>query len=171
LLASVTVTDDLALTLAVCADCLEALNHRTHLSHHGLHATTVATRALLDRAFLAADTIAFRANDRLLQRQFRDLALVDIFQTDFVNMGDGASLLWASISHCAAEHATETPTTAKELGEEVFSSHTRTTRAGLYAFFTILVIELTLLWIRQNLIGVRKIFELDFGFGALVLIF
>jgi len=171
LLASVAVTDDLALALTVGADCLEALNHRAHLSHHGLHATAVATGTLLDRTFLAADAVAFRANDRLLQRQFRNLAFVDVFQADFVDMGDGSSLFWASVAHSAAEHVAETSAAAKELSEEVLSSHARTTRTGLYAFFTVLVIELALLWIGENLVGVGEFFELEFGFGALVLIF
>lgn len=171
LLASVAVADDLALALTVRADGLEALNHGAHLSHHGLHATAVTAGTLLNRAFLAADTVAFRADDRFLQRKLRDLAPIDIFQADFVDVGDRSSLLWAGVPHSAAEHAAETSTTAKELREEVLGSHARTARTGLYAFFTILVVELAFLRIRQNLIGVGEFFELDFGFGALVLVF
>jgi hypothetical protein len=66
-LASVSLTDGLSLTLAVGADCLEALDHRSHLSHHGLHTRTVATRAGFDRALLASAAFTLRADDRLLK--------------------------------------------------------------------------------------------------------
>jgi hypothetical protein len=63
LLAAVLVTDDLALAITVGADGLEALNHRAHLAHHGLHTATVAAGALLDSTLLATTAITARADD------------------------------------------------------------------------------------------------------------
>ena len=40
-LAAVLLLDNLALAVAVGADCLETLNHGSHLAHHGLHTVTV----------------------------------------------------------------------------------------------------------------------------------
>jgi len=66
LLAPIAVADDLAFTLAVGTDCLESLDHRTHLAHHVLHAASFASNAFLDRAFLATSALALGADDGLL---------------------------------------------------------------------------------------------------------
>jgi hypothetical protein len=66
LLAAILLFHDLSLALAVWADGLESLNHRTHLAHHCLHTTTITALALLDRAFLSTNTVAFRADDGFL---------------------------------------------------------------------------------------------------------
>ena len=63
LLAAVLVADDLALTVTVGADGLEALDHGTHLAHHGLHTATVAACALLDSALLTAAAITAGTDD------------------------------------------------------------------------------------------------------------
>jgi len=68
-LAAVAVADDLSLTVAVRADGLEALNHGTHLAHHGLHTSTVTASARSDCTLFASTSIATRANDRLLKCQ------------------------------------------------------------------------------------------------------
>ena len=59
LLAPVLVANNLALAVTVGADGLEALNHRTHLAHHGLHTLTTTSSTLLDSALLAAAAVAF----------------------------------------------------------------------------------------------------------------
>lgn len=70
LLAAILIADDLTLTVTVGADSLEALDHRTHLAHHGLHTATVAACALLDGTLLTTAAITAGADDGLLQRQF-----------------------------------------------------------------------------------------------------
>lgn len=79
-LATVAFPNVLSLAIAVLADSLEALDHGTHLAHHGSHARTVAGRTSLNGTFLASTPIALRANDGLLESKFRNLAAVDIFQ-------------------------------------------------------------------------------------------
>jgi hypothetical protein len=78
LLASVAVTDDFSLTLAVGADGLEALDHRTHLAHHMLHAAAIAAGALLDGAFLTTSAFALGANDGFLKGELGNLSTVDV---------------------------------------------------------------------------------------------
>lgn len=62
-LAPILLSDYFTLSVAVWADSLEALNHGTHLAHHGLHAVAIASRTLLDGTFLSTSSIAFGAND------------------------------------------------------------------------------------------------------------
>jgi hypothetical protein len=73
------VLDDLALALAIRTDGLEPLDHGAHLAYHSLHTTAVTSWAFFDRTFLTADTVALGADDRLLQSEFRGLALVNVF--------------------------------------------------------------------------------------------
>jgi hypothetical protein len=63
LLATVLLLDDLTLSVTVGADSLEALDHGTHLAHHGLHTVAVTARASLDSTFLSTKTFALRADD------------------------------------------------------------------------------------------------------------
>lgn len=122
-LAAILFPDHLTLTLAVRADCLEPLDHRTHLPHHCLHTGTTAARALAHGTLFSTTTVTCRADDRFLQGQLGNLASVDILQADLVHMVDCPSLLGTLIPH-TTEHATErTTTTAEELSEEVLCTH------------------------------------------------
>jgi hypothetical protein len=153
LLTAVLVPDDFTLTLAIGADGLETLDHRTHLSHHVFHAAPVTASALLDSALLASDTGALGADDRFLQSELRDLAAVDVFETDLVNVGDCACLLgalFAATAHSSAKHASEgAAAAAKELRKQIFSRHAAATAstALLEAFLAILVVDLAPLWV------------------------
>jgi hypothetical protein len=119
-LAAVLFLDDLALAVAVGADGLETLDHRTHLSHHGLDAAAFAAGTFLDRPFLAADAVALRAEHRLLESEFRLFAFVDVFQADLVDVENGLGLERASrLSTASTEHATESARAAEELREKV----------------------------------------------------
>lgn len=80
LLAAVLFADDLALSVAVGADSLEALDHGAHLAHHHFHALTVTASAGLDSALLAAAAVALGAQDRLLQGELGDLALIHVLE-------------------------------------------------------------------------------------------
>jgi hypothetical protein len=150
LLASVAVADDLALALAVRADGLEALDHGAHLAHHVLHAAAVTACALLDGALFSAAAIALGADDRLLERELRDLALVNVLERDLVDVRDCAGLLGAGLpAHAAAKHAAKGPAAAtEELRKQVLGSHAATAHAALLeAFLAILVVQLALLGI------------------------
>ena len=159
-LAAVLVADDLALPVAVGADGLEALDHGTHLAHHGLHTAATTASALLDGTFLASTTITATADDRLLERQFRHLAAVDILQVHLVHMVDGAGLLGAGIAHATTEHATERTAAAEELREEVLGVHATTGTTTLETLLTELVVDPTLLGVGQDFVSVRQLLKL-----------
>lgn len=154
LLAAVLLPDDLTLTIAVRADGLEALDHGTHLAHHGLHTASVTARALLDGTVFATTALAAGTDDGLLQGQLGDLAAVDVLQVNLVHMVNGASLLGTGIAHATTEHSTESTAAAEELREQVLGVHTTTGTAALQTLLTILVVDLALLGVGKNLVGV-----------------
>lgn len=80
-------------------------------------------------------------------------------------MVNGTGLLGASLAHATTEHAAEATTAAaEELREQVLGVHaTSTTGATLQALFTILVVDATLLIIRQDLVSVRQLLKLLSG--------
>ena len=133
--APILLADDLALAIAVRADGLEALDHGTHLAHHGLHTVAIATGTLSNGAFLATTSIALRADHGLLQSEFRHLTSVDILEGDLVGVVDGTSLWWAALLHSSAKHtskaATEGGSASKELREQVLGIHATCTSAAL----------------------------------------
>jgi hypothetical protein len=150
LLAPVLISDGLALALAIGADSLEALNHGAHLSHHGLHASTLTAGTGSNSTLLSTSAIARRADDGFLKSQLGDLTSVDVFKGDFVNVVDGSCFLGTGVSHAATKHTTEPATeatAAEELSEKVLSGHTTTgTHTALFeAFFAELIIKLSLL--------------------------
>lgn len=168
LLAAILIFDDLALTIAVRTYSLEALDHGTHLAHHGLHTVAITARAFLDRAVLASQAVALGTDDGSLQGQLGDLSPVDVLKRDLVSVLDGASFGGAAIVH-AAEHATHAAeaTAAEELSEQVFGSHAATAgSAALKTSFTILVVDLSLLSVGQDLVGVGNFFELFLSGGV-----
>ena len=65
--APILVAEDFSLALTVRTDSLKALDHRAHLTHHGLHALAITARAGLDRPRLAAAPFAVGADDGLLE--------------------------------------------------------------------------------------------------------
>ena len=141
LLASVAITDDLSLALAVGADGLEPLDHRAHLAHHVLHTAAIAASALLDSTLLSATAIALGTDDGLLQGELRNLALVDVLKRNLVDVGDCACLLRALLAHASAEHAAEwTAAAAKELRKEILCCHAASAATLLKAFLAILVV-------------------------------
>lgn len=173
-LAAILVADDLSFTVAVRADGLEALDHGAHLAHHGLRTGTAATSAALDCTLLASAAVTLRANHRLLQRQFRDLSAVDIFQGDLVDVVNGAGLLRARISHSTTtttKHATKgAASTTEELREQVLGIHPATAAALLQPFFSILIVHLPFLGIGQDLVGLGQVFELLGCFGVVCIL-
>jgi hypothetical protein len=156
LFALVLFTDALTLTTAIRAHGLEALDHGTHLAHHRLHTLTIASGASLDGALLTTAAFTFGADDGFLEGELGDLAAVDVLERDLVDVVDGASFLraWISSTH-AAEHASKaTTTSAKELGEQVLGGHTAGTSAALFqTLFTILIVDLALLSVREDFVG------------------
>ena len=157
LLAPVLVADDLTLSLAIRADCLETLDHRTHLPHHVLHTATIAASALLDGTLLAADTVALGTEDRLLESELGDLSAVDILERDLVGVRDGARLLGALLAHATTKHASEwaTTTAAEELSEEILSSHAAAAHTALLkTLLAILVVELSFLRVLEDFVCV-----------------
>jgi hypothetical protein len=168
LLAAILLLDDLALSVAVRADSLEALDHGAHLAHHRLHAMAVTASASLDSTLLATETLTLGANNRPLESKLRDLTSVDIFQGNLVGVVDGAGLGGATVHTTTAKHAahaTET-TTTEELSKQVLGSHSTTAGTSLEAGLTILIVDLSLLRVGENFVGVRDFLELLFGIGV-----
>lgn len=160
-LATVAVADHLSFTIAVGTHGLEALDHGAHLAHHRLHTRTVTARALADSTFLSTSSLTSRANDRLLQSQFRDLATIDILKADFVDVVNGSRFLGTLITHAASKHAAEGTAAAEELREEVLGAHAASSGTTMFqTLFTILVVNLALLRIGQDFIGVGEFLEL-----------
>lgn len=148
LFASVLLLDDLTLSVAVGADSLESLDHRTHLAHHGLHAVTITARAALDSALLATKTLALGADDGPLKSELRDLAAVDVLEGDLVSVVDGSGLGRATVHAAASKHAAKTSSkaaSAEELGKQVLGGHATTAGTALEAGLAILIIDLALL--------------------------
>lgn len=174
LLATVLVADALALAIAVGANSLEALDHGTHLTHHGLGTGAVASSASLDGTLLAAAAVTLGTDDRLLQSKLRDLALIDVLERDPVDVVDGACLLGSLFSHAATEHATHatkaTAAAAEELGEQVFGASTTSHATRLETFLSIFVVDLALFGVGEDLVSVRELLELVFGFGAVCIL-
>lgn len=148
LFASVLLLDDLTLSVAVGADSLESLDHRTHLAHHGLHAVAITARAALDSALLATKTLALGADDGPLKSQLGDLAAVDVLKGDLVSVVDGSGLGRATVHTTASKHAAKTSSkaaSAEELSKQVLGGHATTAGTALEAGLTILIIDLALL--------------------------
>jgi hypothetical protein len=168
LLAAILVLNDFSLAITVRADSLEALNHGAHLAHHGLHTSTIAACALTNGTVLSSETVTLGADDRPLQRKLGDLASVDVLEGNLVGVVDGASLRRTTVLH-ATKHATHSAkaTTAKELGKQILGSHaTGTAGTTLKTSLTILVVDLTLLGIGKDLVGMRDLLEFLFGSGV-----
>lgn len=164
LLAAVLVADGFSFSVAVWADSLEALDHWSHLAHHGLHTLTITASALLDGTFLSTSAVALGADDGFLQSELGDLSLVDIFQGDLHDVVNGASLWWTAWLS-AAESAEWSTATAEELGEEILGVHatSHSWAAVLESGLTILVVDLALLCIGKNLVCVGDLLELLSG--------
>lgn len=166
LLAAVLLLDDLALSTAVVTDGLEALDHGTHLAHHGLHTLTITAGALLGSGTITtANTLALGANDGALESKLGDLAAVDVLEGDLVGVVDCPSLGGTTLTaHATAEHATHTAKTTaatEELSKEIFGSHTTAAAsATLETGLTILIVDRTLLGIGENLVCVGDFLEL-----------
>lgn len=164
-LAAVTLTDHLTLTATVRANSLEALDHGAHLAHHALHTSTIAAGTRLDSALLTTAAIAARTDNRLLQCQFRDLPTVDVLQVDLVNVVDGPGLLGTGVPHASAEHASEGTTPAEELCEEILRTHS-STGTTFEAFLTHLIVEGSLVRVRQDFVGMGQFLEFLCGLGV-----
>ena len=86
-----------------------------------------------------------------------------------------AGLLRAGISHAThstTKHAAKGTAPAEELCEKVLGVHPTTGTALFQPFFSILIVQLTLLGVGQDLIGMRQILELLGGFRVVrVLVF
>ena len=160
-LASVLVPYHLPLALAIRADSLKALDHWPHLAHHSLCTRTPASCACSNGTFFATSTIAGRTDDGFLERQFRHLALVDVFQRYFMDVMDCSSFLRTGVTHPAAKHTSKGPTTAtKELREQILGIHSSAARPLFKTLLTILVIKLSLLRICQHFVSLGDFFEL-----------
>jgi hypothetical protein len=134
-LALILLADEFTLSITVGADSLEALDHGTHLAHHGLHAVAITASTLFNCAFLSTTSFTLRADNRFLECKLGYLSSVDIFKRDFVHMVDGSGFWWSAVLHTSTKHASKSTATSecgsptKELREEIFCIHATTTRA------------------------------------------
>lgn len=167
LLAAILLLDDLTLSVTVGADSLESLDHRAHLAHHGLHTMTITARTPLNSTLLATVAIALGADDGPLQGQLGDLASVDILERDLVSVVNSSGLGRSTLVH-TTKHATEATSeaaAAEELSKQVLGSHTAT-GASFKTSLAILVVDLSLLGVGKDLVGVGNFLELLLGSGV-----
>lgn len=105
-LAAILILNNLAFAVAVGADSLESLNHRSHLAHHRLHAVAVAASALPDGTLLSTQSFTGLADNGPLKRQLRRLAAVDVLERNLVGVVDCSRLRGSALAGAtAAEHA------------------------------------------------------------------
>jgi hypothetical protein len=103
-----------------------------------------------------------------LKSELRDLTTVDVFQRNLVGVVNGSGLGGATVHTAAAKHtahATET-TTSEELSEQVLGGHATTSGTALEAGLTILIVDLSLLGIGENFVGMGDLLELFLGIGV-----
>jgi hypothetical protein len=94
-----------------------------------------------------------------LQSQLGHLSSVDILETDFVDVVNRPGFLGALLTHAAAKHTAERTAAAEKLGKEILSVHSGTAGTALEAFFTILIVDLTLLGVGKDFVGMGELFE------------
>lgn len=81
-LALVFMIDNLARPRTFITRLLQLLDHRTHLAQRDLDSASTASPTLPHGAFLATLTITLAADDVAREREFRRLALVQVFEGD-----------------------------------------------------------------------------------------
>lgn len=159
-LAAVLVVDDLALAAAVRAGLLDLLNHGAHLAHDDTHALATAGTAGVDGALLATTALALGAGDVLLQRELGRLAAVEVLERDLELVHHVLAATGAG-GTATASTSTAEQTAAKQLREQVLGIHAAThTALSVQTLLTKLIVHLSLLRIRQNLIRMRNLLEL-----------
>lgn len=162
LLALILLLDNLTLAITVGADSLETLDHGAHLAHHGLHTVTITAGTSLNSTLLATMTVALWADNRPLQGQLGDLPAVNILERNLMSVMDGTGLRGSSLVH-AAKHAAKTTSkaaTAEELRKEILSGHTAAASTSLEAGLAILIVELSLLGVGKDFVGMGDLLEL-----------
>jgi hypothetical protein len=103
-----------------------------------------------------------------LKSELRDLTAVDIFQGDLVGVVNGSGLGGAAVHTASAKHTAHTTetTTSEELSKQVLGGHATTSGTALETGLTILIVNLSLLGIGEDLVGMRDLLELFLGIGV-----
>jgi hypothetical protein len=144
--------NDFALSTAIVARTSRLTVHaRTELNHLIDHTTTTAGSTLLHGSVLAAFTLAGTANALAVDSNFGSLASVDLLKSDLKGVHNRLALLGSLL--LAASSST------KHLGKEIVHATTATT-TFLEAFFSVFVVDITLLLVNKNFVGILKILEL-----------
>lgn len=103
-----------------------------------------------------------------MKSKLRDLTTVDVFKGYFVGVVNSSGLGRAAVHTAAAKHtshATEA-TTSEELSEQVLGGHATTTSTSLETGLTILIVNLSLLGVGEDFVGMRDLLELFLGIGV-----
>lgn len=157
-------------TLTDVTHGLESLNHWAHLSSDKLHTLTVTRATLLNLALFTTTAVTCLTKNSLVQSQLGQSALEQLLQ----GTADGVLDIFTSgrTSGLATHAAHTTESTTKELAEDVIGSHTAHTTwaTTVQALFTIGVVHLSLLVVRENLVSSRELLKLFCCFRQRVLI-
>lgn len=86
-----------------------------------------------------------------------------------MNVVDGPGLLGTGVPHASTEHASEGTTPAEELREEVLRAHS-STGATFEAFLTHLIVEGSLVRVRQDFIRMGQFLEFLCGLGVVCIL-
>ena len=152
-LALVLLVDNLTLTATLIARALRLAVHAgSEHGHFHNHAATLAAVALLDSAIFATNAVASAANALSVHCNFGGLARVDLFKGELNLMHHGLALFGASLLLSSATHAEKT---AKQV---VHATCVGTT--FLKAILSILIVEVTLLLVRETLVGLLNFLKL-----------
>mmetsp|Transcript_46596 Transcript_46596/g.63253 ORF Transcript_46596/g.63253 Transcript_46596/m.63253 type:complete len:314 (+) Transcript_46596:425-1366(+) len=149
--------DHLALTTAVIARSralgVHTRSDHLHLSHH---ASAFASRTSLHSSFFATFTVTLSANALSVDCNFGLLAIVDILESHRHLVLDRLTLLGSL--RFTATHAAHT---SEDATEKIF--HIVTTTATFFeSISSILVINVSLFFVTENLVGTLNLLELVF---------
>lgn len=128
---------------------------RPNHSHSRLHSTPSAPFARLHSALFAALSIAFQANPLPAHSHLLSLALIQILESTLDRVHHRLALLRSALPAAAAAHA-------EHRAEDVLHAAAVAVLAGAFfeAFFAVAVVGFALVFVHQDFISYRQIFEL-----------
>ena len=137
---------------------------RAELSHASHNTATSTCCALLDSAFFTASAFAGSTDPVSVHCNLGSLSIINLFQGALKWMHDWLALLWllgtALSTHPASKH----------LGEDVI--HATTASASvLKSILAVLVVDVSLLFVRQHLISSVELLELLFVTTSIRVVF
>lgn len=154
-LALVLLINDFTLALTVFARSLALSVHSRSEHLHASHNTSsLAASTLLDSTLFSTSTVASAADALTVYCNFGSFSAVNLFKCQLDWVHDRLSLLGARLLGSSASHA-------KKSTKQVFHATSMGT-TFFEAILTVLVVQITLLFVRKNLVGLLNLLKLFF---------